>query len=41
MKVVSQRLGHTTITATLDVYAHVLPSMDDEAVELLETALGA
>ena len=40
-KVVSQRLDHTTITATLDGYAHVLPAMDDEAVELLEAALGA
>jgi integrase len=33
IKVVSERLGHTKITMTLDVYAHVLPAMDREAAD--------
>jgi integrase len=32
-KVVSERLGHCTITITLDAYSHVLPSMQREAAE--------
>jgi integrase len=32
-KVVSERLGHASVRMTLDVYAHVLPVMDSEAVE--------
>jgi len=35
-KVVSERLGHSTITLTLDVYSHVLPTMQEEATEHLE-----
>jgi integrase len=31
IKVVSERLGHTTIALTMDVYAHVLPAMDRDA----------
>lgn len=38
-KVVSERLGHSTIALTLDVYSHVLPSMQAEAAEHLETML--
>lgn len=30
-KVVSERLGHATVSFTLDVYSHVLPAMDEEA----------
>jgi integrase len=33
VKVVSERLGHATITTTLDTYAHVLPAMDRDAAE--------
>jgi integrase len=32
-KVVSERLGHSTITITLDTYSHVLPSMQRDAAE--------
>lgn len=32
-KVVSERLGHSTITTTLDTYSHVIPSMQREAAE--------
>lgn len=38
-KVVSERLGHATITLTLDTYSHVLPSMQRAATEKLETML--
>jgi hypothetical protein len=30
-KVVSERLGHATIAATMDTYSHVLPGLDAEA----------
>jgi len=30
-KVVQERLGHASVTLTLDVYSHVLPSMGREA----------
>ncbi len=32
-KVVSERLGHSSIAITLDVYSHVLPSLQEEATE--------
>lgn len=38
-KVVSERLGHSTITLTLDTYSHVLPSMQQAASEKLESML--
>ncbi|MCL5735497.1 MAG: tyrosine-type recombinase/integrase [Actinobacteria bacterium] len=34
-KVVSERLGHSTISITLDTYSSVLPSMGQEAAELV------
>lgn len=30
-KIVSERLGHSTISITLDIYSHVIPSMQREA----------
>jgi integrase len=38
-KVVSERLGHSTIVLTLDVYSHVLPTMQKEATKRLEGIL--
>ncbi len=38
-KVVSERLGHATIGITLDLYSHVLPSMQEEAAKKLDVAL--
>jgi integrase len=38
-KVVSERLGHASITLTLDVYSHVLPTMQQAAAERLEKIL--
>jgi integrase len=41
IKVVSERLGHTTITMIMDIYAHVLPAMDRNAAKAIGLALGA
>lgn len=35
-KVVSERLGHSSIGITLDTYSHVLPGMQTEAAEALD-----
>lgn len=35
VKVVSERLGHSKTSITLDTYAHVLPDMQDAAVDAL------
>ena len=39
IKVVSERLGHVNATVTLNTYVHVLPGMQAEASERLETLL--
>jgi len=38
-KVVSERLGHSTIGITLDTYSHVIPGMQGEAAQKLDRAL--
>ena len=38
-KVVSERLGHSSITLTMDVYSHVLPDMQQGASDKLERIL--
>jgi integrase len=38
-KVVSERLGHSSISLTLDTYSHVLPSMQLDATSQLEEVL--
>ena len=42
-KIVSQRLGHSKVGITLDVYSHVIPGMQEDAVarvdEVLQNAL--
>ena len=38
-KVVSERLGHAGVTLKLDVYSHVLPTMQEAASEKLEAIL--
>ncbi len=38
-KVVSERLGHSTVGITLDVYSHVLPSMQEEAARRIDASL--
>lgn len=39
-KVVSERLGHSTIVLTMGVYSHVLPTMQQSATERMEGILG-
>jgi integrase len=38
-KVVSEMLGHASISITLDIYSHLLPDMQEKAVEALEEML--
>lgn len=38
-KVVSERLGHSTIVLTLDTYSHVLPTMQKKATDKLQSLL--
>lgn len=38
-KVVSERLGHSSVGITLDVYSHVLPGMQEEAADRIDAAL--
>lgn len=40
-KVVSEMLGHASITITLNTYSHVLPDMQDTAADAMEAALGS
>jgi len=37
--VVSQRLGHSTVAFTLQVYAHVLPGQQRQAADVIEATL--
>lgn len=39
-KVVSERLGHSTIAITMDTYSHLLPNMQEEASSRLEDTIG-
>lgn len=39
-KVVSERLGHSTVSLTLDVYSHVLPDTQQEATRAIERVFG-
>lgn len=38
-KVVQERLGHSDISLTLNTYSHVLPGMQEEAAEKMDTLL--
>ncbi len=38
-KVVSERLGHSTIVLTMDTYSHVLPTMQQAATDKLEAMI--
>ena len=35
-KIVSERLGHASIGITLDIYSHVLPTMQTEAARAFD-----
>ena len=36
---VSEMLGHSSISVTLDIYSHLLPEMQEKATKALEKAL--
>jgi integrase len=40
-KIVSERLGHSTVGITLDTYSHVMPGMPENAARRLHDALSA
>jgi integrase len=40
-KVVSERLGHASVGITLDLYSHVLPSMQTEAAAAIDDLFGS
>jgi integrase len=39
-KVVSEMLGHSTISITLDLYSHVTPTMQQQAADAVDSLLG-
>jgi integrase len=39
-KVVSERLGHASIGITLDTYSHVLPTLQQDAVNAFDDLFG-
>ncbi len=39
-KIVQERLGHSSIGITLDLYSHVLPAMQSDAVARLNKLIG-
>ena len=39
-KIVSEMLGHASVSITLDVYSHLMPDMQEKAARALEEALG-
>ena len=38
-KVVQERLGHSKINIPLDIYSHVLPSLQDEAAAKMDSLI--
>jgi integrase len=38
-KIVSERLGHSSVVLTLDTYSHVLPTMQRAAADQLEAMM--
>jgi integrase len=39
LKVISERLGHSSIAITMDIYAHILLGLQEEAAIRFEEAL--
>jgi len=35
-KIVSERLGHSTIALTMNTYSHVMPTMQEEAARKID-----
>ena len=40
VKVVSERLGHSGVAITQDLYTHVLPNMQQQAADAVDNLLG-
>jgi hypothetical protein len=40
-KIASERLGHSKVSITLDLYSHVIPGMQEDAAALVDRALAA
>jgi hypothetical protein len=40
-KIVSEALGHSSVSFTLDTYSHVLVGLQDQAARAIADALGA
>jgi integrase len=38
-KIVQELLGHSTVSITLDIYSHALPSLQEEAINRLNALL--
>ena len=38
-KIVSERLGHATVSFTLDTYTHVVPGLQEAAARAFDNAL--
>lgn len=39
LKIVAEKLGHSSVNLTLNVYSHTIPSMQYDAAQTLEKAL--
>ena len=39
MKVASERLGHSNISITMDLYSHLLPGLQEDAADKVDNAL--
>ena len=39
-KAIQERLGHASITTTLDVYGHMFPSLDADIADRLDQSMG-
>jgi integrase len=40
-KIASERLGHSKVGITLDLYSHVMPGMQEDAIAKVDAALNA
>ena len=41
MKIVSEMLGHSSVSFTLDRYSHVIPTIQREAARVMDELLAA
>ena len=39
VKVVQERLGHASVTMTMDTYSHLLPGVQEAAVDIFDAAM--